>query len=251
MKTTVKNYHMEVEGTLVWMYHQSYMSEIDERLKNLDDLVSIVNILRRKKGKDLEHSDTGGVRPTREYLYIEFLTDALEKLGFVYFARNQLKKNIRNIPVSKYHIYNLIFDCKAFLDTIAGLMNHHHEMGKKGTMINLCRSDFRKDLETNKPELFAPLKEFENWIINLGEWRNKLIHRQGILIPFTEGGAEFMLEEPWNFSELAGHLKKESPPHHFKTIEFCEGNSKFAFLFMEFVCAAIRNDLMHKISSIK
>jgi hypothetical protein len=244
----MKNDQSEVEGTLLWMYHQSYLGEINERPKNLDSLVFLVNVLRRLKGKDYEHSETGEASPTREYLYIEFLTDALEKLGFVYLARDQLKKNIKDIHVSKYHIYNLIFDCKAFLDTMAGLLNHHYEMGKKGTSINLCHSEFRKELGKNNPELFAPVKEFENWIIKLGEWRNKLIHRQGIFIPFTDGGAEYMLEEPWNFTELAGHLKK-GPPCHIKTIEFCEGNSKFAFLFMEIVCAAIRNDLMDKNST--
>lgn len=227
------------------MYHQSYLGQIDKRPKNLCSLVFQVNILRHLKGKDYENLETEEAHPTREYMYIDFLTDALEKLGFVYLAKDQIKKNIKDIHVSKYHIYNLIFDCKAFLDTIAGLLNHHYQMGKKGTAISLSRLEFRKEVEKNNPKLVAPMKEFENWIIKLGEWRNKLIHRQGIFIPFTAGGAEYMLEEPWNFTELASHIKK-GRIGHVKTMEFCEGNSKFALLFMEIVCAAIRNDLMEQ-----
>lgn len=232
------------------MYHQSYLSETDEKVTRLGDLVLIIEILRKLKGKDLECSETGDKCPTREYLYIEFLTDALEKLGFVFYARDQLKKNRKNIAVSKYLVYNLIFDCRAFIDTMAGLLNHHYEMGKKGTAINLCHQDFVKELNYKNPELVTNLKQFENWIKNLNQWRNKLVHRQGLFIPFTKSGAEFMLEDVWNFSDLTSALANKKPLAHIKITEFCEGISKFALLLMELICATIRNDLAERVSEI-
>jgi hypothetical protein len=232
------------------MYHQSYLGEIDERPKNLDYLVSLVDILRRKNKKDVESSKKEGMLPTREYLYIEFLTDALEKLGFVYLARDQLRISLKDIHVSKYHIYNLIFDCRAFLDTMAGLLNHHYQMGKKGICINLCHPKFREELGKKSPRLKVVINQFESWMVELNEWRNRLIHRQGIFIPFTDKGAEYMLEEPWNFSDLGIHLIKE-PQGCIKTLDFSEGNLRFARLFMEAVCTVIRNDLEEIVLSSK
>jgi len=247
----MKRENIGLEGTLCWMYHQSYLGEIDERPRNLDSLVFLVNKLRHLKGKDSEISQKGvAVHTTREYLYIEFLTDALEKLGFVYLARDQLKQSRKDLHVSKYHIYNSIFDCKSFLDTMAGLLNHHYQLGMKGIFINLCNHEFKEELEKKNPDLMMEIGRFELWLTKLNEWRNKLIHRQGIFIPFTDKGAEYMLAEPWNFSDLAEHFLKEAPVA-VRTIDFCEENLRCARLIMEIICTAICNDLRKKISSLE
>lgn len=120
-----------------------------------------------------------------------YISDLLEKLGFLYFARDQIK-NIENSrprwePISvmsvKYHIYNFIFDCKAFLDVLACLLDYHFKLGiRKNSLIDFNKDTFRQKVVSVDAELGKAIEEHLEWIKELSDWRIKLIHRQGILV---------------------------------------------------------------------
>jgi hypothetical protein len=181
----MKKSDAEQIGTLLWLYHQSYLGEINARLGNLNALVDMINKLRRKRGTDGK-MDKGKIHYTEEYLYLEYLSDALEKLGFLYFARDRIKKKAKDLHACKYHIYNSIFNCKSFLDTVAGLINHHYKLGKRRGNIDLKRAGFMQDLANKDPQLGSKIGKFKVWIKAISNWRDTLIHRHGILLFFTQ-----------------------------------------------------------------
>jgi len=147
-------YSDEQFRNLLMVCHQSYLWKIGVEVKNLAEIVQQVNEMRKKRGADFTKTDDGKIRHTKEYLYLDYISDALEKLGFLYFSRDEMKKHFKNLHACKYYVYNSIFDCKAFLDTVAGLLNHHYEFRKKRTRIDLNHHQFLKDL-SKKNEILS------------------------------------------------------------------------------------------------
>lgn len=230
-------------GTLVWLYHQSYLGEINIRPSNLNALVAVINKLRKDKASDSKMLDNGSVQYSGEYLYLEFLSDALEKLGFLYFARDRLKKYKRDLHAGKYHVYNSIFDCKAFLDTIAGLLNHHYKLETRRIQTDLKHTKFLQKLADKNSKLAREISRFEVWIKAISKWRNILIHRHGIFLLFHKDDRYLMPTKPKRFAEI---LLSDEPL--VDPIEFCEENIKYAKLIFEIVCGHIQRDLTERLS---
>jgi len=221
-------------GTLVVLYSQSYLGQIGIGLNNLDSLVKEINRLRKNKGRDAKIAE--GLQITTEYRYLEYLSDAIEKLGFLYFARDKMKNN-EDIPTSKYYIYNFIFDCKALLDTIAGLINHHYELRKRKGGIDLNKPRFVKALYTKNPLLSKDIENFGEWIKWINRWRLDLIHRHGLFM-YT---ARLMptSDEPEGFASAM--FNKTPAVDSLRVVEECIKNAKH---LLETVIACVRDDLL-------
>jgi len=240
----MKKNDVEQLGALSWLYHQSYLGEINIRPNNLDALVKSINKLRRKRRPDFKKVDKGSVQLSEEYLYIEYISDALEKLGFLYFARDKIKKNIKDLHAGKYHIYNSIFDCKALLDTMAGLLNHHYKLGQRRGGIDLKRSEFMQKLADKNSLLAKEIGKFMVWVKAVSEWRDTLIHKRGILLFLVKGDRYLMPIRPKRLVEIALFQVPTVDP-----IKFCEENIMCAKSIMEIVYGCIQKDLMERLSS--
>jgi hypothetical protein len=90
-------------GTLVVLYSQSYLGQVGVALNNLDSLVGEINRLRKKRGRDAEKVE-GKLQIISEYRCVQYLSDAIDKLGFLYFARDKLKES-KHVAPSKYYIF--------------------------------------------------------------------------------------------------------------------------------------------------
>lgn len=140
-----------------------------------------------------------------------YISDLLDKLGFLYFARDQIKiiENSRPQwePISvmsvKYHIYNFIFDCKAFLDALASLLNYHFNLGLHAGNIDFNKPKFTQKLVNKNAELSKAIEKNSEWIHELNEWRINLIHRHGILVfgPINESRRYLIPEKPLRYTE--------------------------------------------------
>lgn len=242
----MKENNVEQIGTLLWLYHQSYLGEINVRPRNLGTLVETINKIRRRKGSDIKKVHGGRVQYSEEYLYIEYLSDALEKLGFIFFARDKIKKDIKNLHACKYHIYNSIFDCKALLDTIAGLLNHHYKLGEKRAGVDLKRQKYIRKLADKNPLLAREIGEFEIWTKAISDWRNTLIHRHGVFLFFVKDNKFLMPVKPLRFVDAALFQVPTVDP-----IDFCEENIRGAKLILEIVCRHIQKDLVDRLSDFQ
>ena len=223
---------------LLTVYHQSYLWEIGVEVKHSHELVQLVKDIRRKRGPDFKKTDDGRIRHTKEYLYLDYISDAIEKLGFLYFSRDQMKKHYNNLHVCKFHVYSSIFHCKALLDTVAGLLNHHYELQKHGSRIDFNHRKFLSDLGKKDAILSQKIKNFNVWISKLSKWRNALIHRHGTPL-FPVGKNRFLMPvEPKTLSEAMLLPGRSVAP-----LDFCEENIKCVQLVLEIVFEHIINDL--------
>ncbi len=223
---------------LLMVCHQSYLWKIGVDVKHLTELVQVINEMRRKRGVDATKTDDGNIHHTKEYLYIDYVSDALEKLGFLYFSRDEMKKHSKDLHACKYYVYNSIFDCKAFLDTIAGLLNHHYELGKRRTRIDLNHPQFLVALGKKDETLSQKIRNLNEWVSKLSEWRVTLIHRHGT--PLFPGGKNrfFMPVKPRRLSEAMLPQVRYVDP-----IKFCEENIWCAHHLLEVVLEHILDDL--------
>ena len=221
-------------GTLVMLYSQSYLGQIGGPLNNLEPLVGEINRLRKSRGRDAEEV-RGELRIISEYRYLEYLSDAIDKLGFLYFTRDKLKES-KHVATSKYYVFNFIFDCKAFLDTISSLINYHWELGQRGGDIDLSKPDFVKSVGLKNPTLLKDVQNLEKWIKWIQTWRVNLIHRQGLFM--YDARLMPSWEEPDEFSQ-AMFSKRPAVD----SLEVCEESIRNAKSLMEAVCGYIQDDL--------
>lgn len=186
-KPPLLKFFPECSHSYLWMVARGI--ELKSVIPSAECLEKLGNILSQTPGYE-------SYRPNRfpadswEWNLRFCISDSLEKLGFLYFARDQIK-NIENSrprwePISvisvKYHIYNFIFDCKAFLDALGSLLNYHFNLGLSKGDIDFNKSKFRQILASKNMELSKAIEEHLKWIKELSDWRIKLIHRQGILV---------------------------------------------------------------------
>lgn len=241
IRKSIPNQETKPLGSLLLVYHQSYLGEIGVEVKHVEELVQVVDDMRRKRGPDGEKTEDGRINHTKEYVYLDYISDALEKLGFLYFSRDQMKKHCKSLHACKYFVYNSVFDCKAFLDTIGGLLNHHYGLGKRKTEIDLGHRQFLRDLGEKDEILSRKIENHNVWLSKLKEWRNVLIHRHGTPL-FPVGKNRFLMSvEPRRLSEAMLLQGSFGDP-----IEFCEANIRYAHLILEIVLGHILIDLKPK-----
>jgi len=122
---------------------------------------------------------------------IEHLANAYEKLGFIMYARGEVgnldtRTNYYDIII-KYHLYNVIFYCKAFLDAVSNTISSALNIKmRKPANIDLSKKKFIEEIACKMPELEEELRNFCVWIDYVTEFRMKLIHRQRIFFLHKE-----------------------------------------------------------------
>lgn len=120
--------------------------------------------------KDIENKDL-----------IEQIIDSYGKIGFLYFSLeriNELKgEKMSSFPNAYYYAYNFIYDCKAFLDANAVMLNDHFNIGACGGEIDFKDGRFRSKVVKKVPKLSKTFNKHQKWIDEVVKWRKALIHR--------------------------------------------------------------------------
>lgn len=121
---------------------------------------------------------------------VQQLIDSYGKLGFLFLSKDYIEKINGKVPLSHmfvtYHLFNFIYDSKAFLDSVAVMLNDFYTIGKTDRHIDFKESSFRDAVVKKEPKLQRIIKEYESWFVTVASWRRDLIHRfSTIIAPFT------------------------------------------------------------------
>jgi len=196
------------------------------------------------------------------YDLVEQIIDSFGKLGFLFLSRDEINKVNGKIRGSHlyvyYHLYNFIYDCKAYLDAVAVMLNDFYKIGRTKGDIDFQHGDFRDAVIRKAPKLKKIIKQNIKWFDEVVKWRTALIHKfsaplgtpQGKMLTkeefdtLIEIPVNMMLVEPQpflsaNFPEL---IKKHGTA--FRDIDpFCEEWISIACDFYNSVCNVIADDL--------
>lgn len=112
----------------------------------------------------------------------EQLQDSYGKLGFLFLSRDYIRKVNGKHPLDhiyvSYHLYNFMYDCKAFLDALAVMLNDFYSIAEKRRgKIDLKLETFRNKLIEKDASLTKVIKKYESWFSTVAIWRDNLIHR--------------------------------------------------------------------------
>ncbi|MHA1972651.1 MAG: hypothetical protein ACTSW1_06655 [Candidatus Hodarchaeales archaeon] len=137
---------------------------------------------------------------------VQQFIDSYGKLGFLYYGYEHIK-HLSSNPSSHhgyyYHLYNLVYDTKAYLDSISVMLNHVYKIGVKGGNIDVKHGVFRDkiiDKDENYKQIF---NEHLKWINEVIDWRDSLIHKFSIVITTGITGNGTTLSK----DELDAHFK--------------------------------------------
>jgi hypothetical protein len=170
--------------TRYFLLFQSFLNSRKEYLALSEELKEALKIEFNVKGEQLQYT-----YPSEE---IRILTadimNVFEKLGFVVYhdelikELSQKKPRTKNEEVSKVcEIKILLFDyicnTKAFLDSVAYLLNNKYSLGLRGNEISLDKERFRASLEKKDPSMADLIREHTEWIEEVTRWRMNLIHK--------------------------------------------------------------------------
>jgi len=112
-----------------------------------------------------------------------YLLNATDKLGMVFYARDQivnLSKKPRPSRVQiRYHVVNSIVSCKGCLDALATIVNDVYGLGYRKGEIDLAtiRSNLLHHIEKTNKKLWDLLKNHEKWINRITTYRDFVIHK--------------------------------------------------------------------------
>ena len=139
-------------------YNPKFLRELDHHLVTMDDWISPFKEL----GK--------------------YLLNATDKLGMVYYAKEQivkLKKSKRPYMEARYHITNAIISSKACLDALATILNQVYGIGYRRGQIDFAtaRSDLLHQIGKVNRKLGSLLRKYERWINDITDYRDSVIHK--------------------------------------------------------------------------
>jgi len=201
----------------------------------------------------------------RDRALAEQIMDSYGKLGFLFLSRDYIRQVNGKHPLAhiyvSYHLYNFIYDCKAFLDAVAVMLNDFYLVGKTRGYIDFKHELFRGEIIEKEPKIEKIIRKHEDWFVTVSNWRDKLIHRFSTTIaPFTssnhwpteeeldQGSLQpcMMLVEPRPL--LRPHLKELEKKYGkrimFREIDpFCKEWIDNACDFYDQVCNAISQTL--------
>ena len=205
----------------------------------------------------------------KDRVLVQQIHDSYGKLGFLFLSRDYIRKVNGKHPLAhiyvSYHLYNFIYDSKAFLDALAVMLNDFYSIGEaKGVWIDLKHKPFREKVIKKEARLEKIMRRYENWFSIVANWRNKLIHRFSTTIaPFmsTDHGLHEITKEELDQSSrlpcmmlveprplLTGGLKelekKYGKGNTFREIDpFCEEWIHKACDLYDQTCSAIADTL--------
>lgn len=127
------------------------------------------------------HLVTMGEPPTKELG--EHLLNVTDKLGMVFYARDQVVTLKKQRPVPyieiRYHIVNAIISSKACLDALANILNDVYCMGRVGSKIDLAsvRGDMVQRIKKMNRKLGEDLEKHQKWLDDITLYRDQVAHR--------------------------------------------------------------------------
>jgi hypothetical protein len=140
----------------------------------------------------------------------DLIIDICEKLGFLWLASKEIERlqskcelidgsNWYYLECSrvKYHLYSCIFNSKAVSDSVSVLLNSLFRLGYVAGEVDFIKErKFRRDLIKKSENLDELWKSHAAWFINLGSFRDALIHRQSfpVFIRYPETKVVFDLQ---------------------------------------------------------
>lgn len=155
------------------------LSGIIDKLKSLN-VKNIADYLFTEFRKDLEIKDTN---------LAGNINDILIKIGFIYFSRDMIKDIMENnlrehSDEILFFLSSLIYSSKAFLDSIAVLLNEFYNLKKSGGEIDLEKENFITELDNVSSIIVGSFKKKKllNWIKNVKQWRDAYIHKMSIFV---------------------------------------------------------------------
>lgn len=194
------------------------------------------------------------------------IIDCYGKIGFLFIAKDyiQQENSLRNYTHEPhYHLYNFIYDTKAFLDAVSVLLNDHYSLGRSGGHIDLKHYRFRQEIIEEEPLLMNILKKKEKWILDVVKWRESVIHKLSIplgysldhesaekMSPQNDRPALMMPNEPipYLISDYSEIIKKYGSV--WQPIEpFCDLWIKNACELFDTVCETISSSLLKRASA--
>ena len=124
----------------------------------------------------------------------EQVNHILKKLGYMMLAKDCLTKpNVTHIP-SIWHDFifnNFVYDTKAFLDSVAVVLNELLLLDAKSSDIDLGKESFLNKISAKNETLANNIRSQKKWIKDVVMWRTNLIHRlTTVVIPKYPGDPE-------------------------------------------------------------
>lgn len=196
---------------------------------------------------------------------VQQFIDSYGKLGFLYYGIEHLKY-LSSKPSKPYgyyyHLYNLVYDTKAFFDAVSVLLNHVYGIGAIGGNIDIKHGAFRSRLIQKDSQFDSLFKRNQKWIDEVVNWRDSLIHKFSIVITTgitgTPGKTLSKEELDKHFSENPQYLMESKPipffgwginpipeykPDLIEIMPFCDRWSKNAFEFYDEICDLILKEI--------
>lgn len=190
---------------------------------------------------------------------VDQIQDSYNKLGFIFLARKYIKeingKSSLQHTLIPFHLSNFTYDCKAFLDAVAVLLNDVYSLGRNGGQIDFRHGRFIDAINKAEPKLVTSLGTYDKWIQDVINWRDCLIHKFSTTIaPYIEMDRWPTDEELTALSRercmmpmepipsLSGNyskLRKKYGKSHQEIEPFCDRWIKNACNFYDEVCIAL------------
>lgn len=197
---------------------------------------------------------------------LEDVCDAYEKLGYMSYAKKIIEELNPKIPyfalVVQYHVSNLLFHCKAFLDAISNAIHHAFDLDiKKAVDIDITRPEFNRKLAKKSPQMADRIKRFSDWAKYIVNYRMALIHRYRFFsfskdITFTK--LEILREpiRPLNFFDkehldtFSDELKRKYGSSTIQVDDFCKEHLSDARKLFETIISEFLEEIRRKGASI-
>jgi len=167
---------------------------------------------------------------------VEQIIDTYGKLGFLFYSRDRIHELNGKVQANHvyvhYYLYNFIYDCKSYLDSVAIMLNDFYDVGESGGRIDFKFGTYRNKLIKKEPNLERIINELKPWFIIVYNWRRDLIHK------FSSAIGWQMLEVP-SIEEMDEYLEKNPPvlmlmePQPYLSANFPELNKKYGTSFRE------------------
>ena len=126
----------------------------------------------------------------------DYINNVLIKLGHLEFAKKSIG-DVNGVILNPgtnvtYHLAHFIYSTKAFLDSLAILVNYVFELGYEKGDIDFKKGRFKKSLINENKNFEVTLQEYDSWISKVIEWRDSLIHQKiSLIIPASDGKPDY------------------------------------------------------------
>lgn len=167
---------------------------------------------------------------------IEQIIDSYGKLGFLFYSRDRIQELNSKVQASHiyvhYYLYNFIYDCKTYLDSVAIMLNDFYDIGESGGRIDFYFGTYRNKIINKEPKLDRIIKVLEPWFILVYNWRRDLIHR------FSSPVGWQLVKVP-SVKEMDEYLERNPPvlmlvePQPYLSANFPKLNKKYGTSFRE------------------